>query len=292
MPTLSLTRILRILLLAALLPLAGCFSLSRNAPPALHYVLAPGGAAGAVGETGSPPREAEAGARSAFVGVRPARVADYLASPFIVVRRGAHQVEFTEHHRWGEDLGRAISRGVAGRLSAAAPLRVEAAPWPAGTSPGRVIQLHILHFEGVAPQTGEPSSGGEGASGAPVSGEAHFQATWEVLHPLEGTVLARGTTEVRDAGWRVGDFHGLVRLLDASLDILARDLAQALEALSQDPAPPGNDPLPPSGDLRLPAGVAESTGGARGSPPGEGALLTPPMGDGPGTHSCPKFMMP
>jgi uncharacterized lipoprotein YmbA len=288
-PTLSLTRILRILLLAALLPLAGCFSLSRNAPPALHYVLAPGGAAG---EPDAPILAAERGAGAGFVGVRPARMADYLASPFIVVRRGAHQVEFTEHHRWGEDLGRAINRGVAGRLSAAAPLRVEAAPWPAGTSPSRVIQLHILRFEGVAPQTGEPSSGGEGASGAPVSGEAHFQATWEVLHPLEGTVLARGTTEVRDAGWRVGDFHGLVRLLDASLEILARDLAQALEALGRDPAPPGTDPLPPSGDLRFPAGVAESTAGARAPPPGEGAPLTPPMGDGPETHSCPTFMMP
>jgi len=204
------------LLLFTLLPLTGCFGLGRQAPPQQHYVLGVGG----------PPEHATLPAdrpvedpRGRFIGLRAPRLADYLATPFIVVRRGTHQVEFSEFHRWGEDLGRAINRIVAGKLAAlASPHRVEAAPWPAGISPDHVIQVHILRFEGV---TREDSVDGEG--------EAHLLATWEILRPLDGAVLARGTTEVREGGWSVGDFDGLVRLLDAGLEILAGDLALSLE---------------------------------------------------------------
>jgi uncharacterized protein len=212
----TMNRTIRLVLLATLLSLAGCFSLSRQAPPQQHYVLGAGGPP----EHATPPADRPVEDSSGHViGLRPPRLADYLATPFIVVRRGEHQVEFSEFHRWGEDLGRAINRTVAGRLAApASPHRIEVAPWPAGTSPERVIQVHILRFEGVAeeaPVTGE--------------GEAHLLATWEILRPLDGAVLARGTTEVREEGWSIGDFDGLVRLLDAGLDILAGDLARGLD---------------------------------------------------------------
>lgn len=230
------------LLLAGLLSLAGCFSLSRNAPPAQHYVLGAGGGPGAPGLPGS---VAEAGPEALFVGMRTARLADYLASPFIVVRRGAHQVEFTEHHRWGEALGRAINRGVARRLSAEARFRVEAAPWSAALPPDRVIQLHILRFEGVAPASSGISPPTEAASVDPLAGEAHLLASWEVLEPGRGAPLARGSTEVRVDGWRVGDFHELVRLLDGALDTLARDLLEALaRGSNEDPLPPSSHPAP------------------------------------------------
>jgi len=238
-PTLTGTRMIRLLLFATLLPLAGCFSLSRNAPPPLHYVLGPAGTPGQA-SPGADPQDAAPGA--SFVGVRPARLADYLASPFIVVRRGAHQVEFSEYHRWGEDLGRAINRSVALRLAAGPPpRRVEAAPWPAGTSPDRVIQLHVLRFEGVvgATSTGAPEPGGRTPIPEGALGEAHLLATWEVLRPMDGAVLARGTTEVREGGWAVGDFDGLVRFLDRALDILADDLVRGLERVPADPVSTG-----------------------------------------------------
>ncbi|TVP57283.1 MAG: membrane integrity-associated transporter subunit PqiC [Gemmatimonadales bacterium] len=212
--TLIRSRATRLLLLATLLSMAGCFSLSRDAPPQRHYVLGSGGAAQAISAAVSPVADSSAH----LVGLRLPRVADYLASPFIVVRRGAHQVEFSEYHRWGEDLGQAINRTVAGLLAERAPRhRIVTAPWPGGTSPDRVIQLHILRFEGVAP---EHTRTGAGA--------AHLLATWEILRPLDGSLLGRGTIEVREDGWSVGDFDGLVRLLDTGLEALAEDLARHL----------------------------------------------------------------
>ena len=48
------------------------------------------------------------------LGLRRVRIADYLDSPALVTRRGAHAIRFAEFHRWGEDLARAINRTVAG----------------------------------------------------------------------------------------------------------------------------------------------------------------------------------
>jgi uncharacterized protein len=215
-PTQTRNRTIRPLLLVALLTLAGCFSLSRDVPPQQHYVLGAGGPSALAVPAA---QRGEPGLDAHLIGLRSPRLADYLGTPFIVVRRGLHQIEFSEYHRWGEDLGRAINRTVVGHL--AGPMahhRVEAAPWPAGASPDHLIQLHILRFEGLVPQ-GSPW--GEGT--------AHLLANWEILRPLDGAVLARGTTEVTEGNWAVGDFDGLVRLLDAGLAVLAEDLVLALE---------------------------------------------------------------
>jgi uncharacterized lipoprotein YmbA len=215
MQTLIRNRTIQLLLFALLLSPAGCFSLRHDAPPQQHYVL---GAGGPPELAASPADRPVTDPNGQLIGLRPPRMADYLVTPFIVVRRGSHQVEFSEYHRWGEDLGRAINRTVAVRLAALAPShRVERAPWPSGTSPALLIQLQILRFEGVGP---ERSESGEG--------EAHLLATWEILRPLDGAVLGRGTTEVREGGWSVGDFDGLVRLLDSGLATLAGDLAVSL----------------------------------------------------------------
>ncbi len=217
MPTQTRNRTIRLLLFVALLTLAGCFSLSRDVPPQQHYVLGSGGPSALAAPSAE---RTEPDSDAHLIGLRSPRLADYLGTPFIVVRRGVHQIEFSEYHRWGEDLGRAINRTVVGHLLVGpmARHRVEAAPWPAGASPDHLIQLHILRFEGLVP---EGSGTGEGT--------AHLLANWEILRTRDGAVLARGTTEVTEGSWAVGDFDGLVRLLDAGLAVLAEDLALALE---------------------------------------------------------------
>jgi uncharacterized lipoprotein YmbA len=256
----------RLLVFAAILSTGGCFSLSRGAPPPQHYVLGTGAATAAdrlaaerlAAERVAADRAAAAAAGAdratvaagpPVVGLRLPRLADYLSTPFIVVRRGDHQVEFTEYHRWGEDLGSAINRTVAGLLAERAPAhRVVTAPWPGGTPPAQVIQLQVLRFEGTAPETPERTTG-EGATG-----QAHLLATWEILRASDGALLARGTTEVREDGWIVGDFGGLVRLLDRGLRRLADDLALNLAAHpAPEPAPsqgPSPGPSPESTPAR------------------------------------------
>lgn len=198
-----------------LLLLTGC-SLNRGAPPAQHFVLGGGR---------FPERAAEPWALGEVaIGMRRLRLAPYLESNSVVVRRGdrAQELSLSEFHRWSEPLGDGINRAVAGYLTAGAPFSVvDVAPWPARAEHNYVIELHVLRFEGVAPD--DPAA---------TEGEAHLLATWAIVRPTDGEVLARGTTDYQKAGWRVGDYAGLVALLDAGVYALSGDLMSSLESLA------------------------------------------------------------
>ncbi len=202
-----------LLSVCGLIGLTGCFSLSRTAPPQRHYVLG-----GTALQENEPPLEL-AGLK---IGVRRLRLASYLEAPFLVVRRGAHQVGYSEFHRWGEQLDGGINRAVAGYLAAQAPFGgVDVAPWPPQEEYDYLIQLHVLRFEGLAPE--EPSA---------VEGEVQMLATWEIIRQRDGVVLARGTTDFRQGGWRQGDYASLVAILDAGLNVLSGDLVSSLSELA------------------------------------------------------------
>jgi uncharacterized lipoprotein YmbA len=154
------------------------------------------------------------------VGLRLPRLADYLASPFVVLRRGTHRIEFSDLDRWGEDLAEGINRRLAGQMALLAPnSRFDRAPWPVGAVPDQIVQLQILRFEGVAP---------EGPAIAQV-GEAHLLASWEIFRSGDNVLLARGITEVRTPGWTVGDFGALVGMLDAGIGTLAEEILDEIE---------------------------------------------------------------
>ncbi|CAN5806032.1 PqiC family protein [soil metagenome] len=220
-----------VVLVTAILLLSGCFSLSHDAPPQQHYVLG-----GAAAETRDTPRlvvGAEEETAPTLVGLRPPRLADYLANPYLVVRHGTHRVEFSEFHRWGEDLGRGINGTLALLLSADAPgIRAVAAPWPTGAMPEYLVQLQVLRFEGVVPEdsgaAGSVDRVSEEGEVRSATGSTHLRAAWEIIRALDGATVARGTTDVRDSGWTVGDHAGLVQRLDEALGTLASDLAEAL----------------------------------------------------------------
>jgi len=199
--------------LTAMVGSSGCFGLNRGAPPLNHYVLGGGGSHQVAIPTGDP--------AGISIGLRRPQVASYLDTPLIVVRRGLHQIGFSEFHRWGEQLGGGIGRTVAGHLSAHASFSaVDLAPWGPRERHDYLIQIHLLRFEG---QTSD--------EGAPAEGQAHVLATWEILRQADGAVLTRGTTDYRGDGWRVGDYPGLVTLLDAGLGVLAADLAAGIGRL-------------------------------------------------------------
>ena len=203
--------VIRLFLLSSLLALAGCFSLSRDAPPQKYYVLGAGWEAASAEEV--PPTA------DAVIGLRSPRIAEYLRAPFIVVRSGHHRIGFSQFDRWGEALAPGVNRSVAGHMLSRAPhLRVVVAPWPQGVQPDYLVQIHLERFEGMAPDD-------ESA----VEGEAHLLASWEILRRQDGQRVALGTTEVREPGWTIGDFDELVTLLEAGLFTLADDLVTALE---------------------------------------------------------------
>lgn len=210
---------IRLIVLLALPALAGCFSLGRDEPPQRHYVLG----ASLPEETGSPSQRL--GGLS--LGLRQVQLAEYLQTPLIVVRHGPHQIRFSEFNRWGEDLGSGVNRAVAGYLAGREPVQsVDRVPWPRGARHDYLIQVQVLRFEGLAPE--DPAA--FEISAAP-EGEAHLLATWEIIGRPDDAVLARGTTEYRVRGWTVGDYDGLVILLDAGLQELSDDLVAGLKGL-------------------------------------------------------------
>jgi uncharacterized protein len=198
-------------LLLASLP--GCFSLGRDSPELEQYVL---GGAGLL-DTMAP----IAGLDGIAVGLRRIDLAPYIASPAIVVRRGTHEVVTSDFHRWGEDPADGISRAVARHLADAASfLAVDVAPWPVRSRYDYLIQLRVTRFEGVVPA--EPSA---------TEGAVLVRASWEIIRQLDETVLARGLTEHRESGWSVGDYAGLVALLNRGLAVLAHEVAAAIGGL-------------------------------------------------------------
>jgi uncharacterized lipoprotein YmbA len=205
-----------LLTLGALLVVSqtACFGLARNAPPLRQYTL--------TGPTGGGPDT-----RSGLaVGVRRLDLASYLAVPFIVVRRGEHEITTTEFQRWGERLDEAINRVVAAHLAAWPAVRtVEVAPWSARVRHDVVVQLHVSRFEGVA----LPGAGG---------GHVAMQIGWDLIRPLDGRVLVRGTSEERSTRWRVGDYAQLVQGLDSSLLRVAGDIGRCLAGFRNDSTPP------------------------------------------------------
>jgi uncharacterized lipoprotein YmbA len=211
-----------LLLTLVLLGAAGCFRLSRNAPTVRQYVLGGPSAAAGAAHNGS----TAAGVRPGLtVGLRRLDLASYLAVPAIVMRRGANELDRSEFHRWGENLDLGINRVVGAYLAGMPPVRaVDVAPWSPRTRHDFILQLHVSRFEGVA----------DGASG----GRVHLLAGWDIIRPIDGLVLVRGTTEDREGRFSAGDYSAIVTGLDAALARVAREISGCLAGFRNDSTPP------------------------------------------------------
>ena len=205
--------------------MAGCFTLARPTPPLEEYVLGAG-----------PRPVAAAPARDTggvTIGLRRLDLAPYLSTTAIVVRRGSRIVT-SAFRRWGEEPGAGIMRAVAASLDAApAILAVDVAPWPVQTQHDYLVQLHVSQLEGVA---AEDSTAKEG--------EVHVMASWEIIRSQDGALVARGETDRSEAGWKAGDYRGLVTRMDKGLTGLGSDLAACFVRLGPaTSAPTGRSPL-------------------------------------------------
>ena len=215
----------RLLASVVLLVLAGCFKLSRESPRLQQFVLSGAMQANAAtsATAGTPSAPARAGLT---LGLRRLDLASYLSVPAILVRRGENEIVVSEFHRWGEDLDEGVNRAVAAHLANSPPVQaVDVAPWPARARHNYLVQLHVSRFEGLA-------------DSAATEGRIHVLAGWDIIRPLDGAVLVRGSTDDRAGSWRVGDYAALVTGLDAALSRLARDISACLSRFPNDSTPP------------------------------------------------------
>ncbi len=210
-------RITRLLAPLALLAVAGCFRLSRNAPPIQHYVLS--GAR-------TPIVAASSESSGITLGFRRLDLAPYLGTPAVVLRRGTHAIETSLFHRWGEDLGEGINHTVAAHLANVSPVRhVNVAPWAARAHHDYLVQLHVSRFEAVA-------------DSAAATAGVHVVAAWDIIRPVDGALLVRGTTDYQNGRFSVDDYNARVAELNAALGRVAADIRACLSRFRSDSLPP------------------------------------------------------
>jgi hypothetical protein len=207
--TRRMARTLRLPGICALFTATGCFTLAYPTPPVEEYVLGAGPRAVAA----APARDTG----GLTIGLRRLDLAPYLSTTAIVVRRGSRIVT-SGFRRWGEEPGAGIMRAVAAALGASPTiLAVDVAPWPVQAQHDYLVQLHVSHLEGAAAEDLTATEG-----------EVHVMASWEIIRSQDGTLVARGETDRREAGWKVGDYLGLVTRVDKGLTGIASDLAACL----------------------------------------------------------------
>ncbi len=196
--------------LSAFLLLQSCVNLKPRENDTRFYVL---GAAAVA--------QQEVPADKGYVlGLRRIKLADYLDTPHIVVRVGANEVMFSDDHRWGEDLGPAINRVVAGFLSGSSSVhQVEVVPWATGVQPTYIVEIEVQKFEGTSPNPAYSRM------------DAHLQARWKVLNPATNNVLKQGTTDEMIDGPALSSYASLVSGLERVLGRLAKDLVDAVDTL-------------------------------------------------------------
>ncbi len=197
----------QVAVIAASFALTGCFSLSRKSPPVERFVLG--------GISTAPSSTLASDSLGLSIGVRRLDLAPYLATLAIVVRRENNEIVTSGFHRWAESPSAGLNRAFSGYLAAASGIRsVDVAPWPVRSAQDYIVQLHVERMEGVA--------------GAARVGEAQLLVRWEILHPNDGVLLARGLTDYRASGWVVGDYGDLVTRIDQGLLALTQELVTCL----------------------------------------------------------------
>jgi uncharacterized lipoprotein YmbA len=221
--------VLAILLTVGLL--AACVDLEPRQSNMSYYVLSD---AVTPTDTAAAPDAILPDSLDLVVGIRKVRLATYLNTPSLTTRYGAHQVEFAEFHRWGEDLADAISRSVAQSLDRQnGILRVDQVPWPDRTEHDLLVQMHVLRFEGEAPSDARSE---DRDRDAPAVGRARVVVAWELVDPETQTVWVSGRTDHSEPGWTVGDYPALTERLDAALNVVAADLVTQMKSLARNRA--------------------------------------------------------
>lgn len=201
----------------ALIALAGCFSLSRNAPPVQYYVLS--GARTPIAAPASSPA-------GLTIGLRRLDLAPYLSTPSLVMRRGDHVIETSTFHRWGEELGEGINHTVAGHLANIPPVKhVNIAPWVPRTHHDYLVQLRVSRFEAAA-------------DSAATTAGVHVVASWDIIRSMDGVLLVRGISDYREGQFPTGDYQAMVGALNTALGRVASDIRTCLGRFRSDTLPP------------------------------------------------------
>ena len=145
------------------------------------------------------------------VGIGRVRIPDFLHSSKIAVRKGEHELTYSNLHRWGEDLDGAIGRSLEGQMGELLPEgEIMEFPWRERRKSDYLVTVEILRFEGD--QWGN---------------HAWVKAKWKIAANAEEAPAKYGRTEFRES-WDGKDFSALVGSLNEGVVVMAREISAAL----------------------------------------------------------------
>ena len=199
---------------AATLLLGGCINLDPVPDPTRYYVL--GTAHASRGEL------LTEGLR---IGIREVSLPKYLESSRIALRRGTNEIIYLPFERWGEDMGVSAGRSLASTLERQAGTRyVSIFPWPTVIEHDYVLRVQFAHFEGTK------------------DGDVIVSGRWILIDPGRNRVA---TTRSFDLGgkWDGSDYSQLAGMLSDSLELLGRQIAQAISLVAAEQADNPDDDL-------------------------------------------------
>ncbi|MEO8326306.1 MAG: PqiC family protein [Nitrospirota bacterium] len=160
---------------------------------------------------------------SSSLGLGPVNLPKYLDRPQIVTKSGAHEVELAEFHKWAEPLSENVPHVLAENLSVLLSTdRIEQYPWKRTTTLDYQIVVDVLQFDGIR------------------GGEAALAARWSLVGDDEKTVFITKTTHVTHNPTSQ-DYEALVEAMSHNLEVLSREIAEAIKALPPK-AQPGFSP--------------------------------------------------
>ncbi len=185
--------------LAAILALAA--AACTQTPPTRFYVLTPAAADAAA-----------VSSRTLVVGLEPVDLPGYLNRPQIVTRAAPVRHELGELDQWAEPLDAMVTRVLAESIYRLAPARsVQILPRRRGDPPERIVEVSVRRFDVDA------------------AASAVLEADWAIFEG-EDRRLAGSRFQAEVPVPASGDHQAMVGAMSECLDLLAREIAQALAA--------------------------------------------------------------
>jgi uncharacterized lipoprotein YmbA len=185
-------------IVALLTLLAGCAA----TPPSRFYILGPVAADAAAQPAGRP----------AAVGVGPVDLPKYLDRPQIAVRSGAHELLYSETHRWAEVLRDNVTEVLAENLTLLVPTdKVAVYPWGRSTEIDYRVVIEISRFD------------------ADAGGDVVLSANWRLYREGSREVVAQHNTAVTEPAAGAG-YPEIVAAQSRALAALSREIAAAIRA--------------------------------------------------------------
>ncbi|MBV9107159.1 MAG: membrane integrity-associated transporter subunit PqiC [Verrucomicrobia bacterium] len=143
--------------------------------------------------------------------VRRVEIPTYLARGNLVTIKGGMEVQYAPTNRWAEPLDQGLARAVAEDLSRNS--RIRAYGFLPGASPvdhSYDVWIRLERFEGND------------------NGEVVLSARWSISRGNSSEPIKSRKVDLRQSGWKPGDYTGLVRLLSEQVMKMSLQIAQAI----------------------------------------------------------------